>query len=564
MDARDDAAIRACYKGDLYHLVDFRVYTLREGERVDPCAEHRSCATVVTVAGGCGSLHLPDQRLELRNGSVVMLPVYYSAPIQALQAPLPLLIYALSLQAYRLTERTDATLLYQLAPSSDPREEATVCVSARLVALMQELARLYKADRAECREALEALLRDVMQERAAMESEQARRSGEGYSPAGKIAYAQMWIKANYGSRITRGGLAEKLGLNPEYFSSLFHKETGQRFSDYLARVRIEQARQLLLVSRRRGLDEIAQAVGYADGLYLSRKFKQTFGVSPSAYMDKPKRIVALEYAGQLLALGLRPVGTVRRYLRKWTLFRNELAGVADVGEFPEPELVEALAPDVILAHDSLSESVIDRMREIAPTVVIPFNGMYPFEQLNLFADMFDRKTQAQQFLARYHAKASALRQRLEPVIGSGRTAIQYEIWNERLWIVEDSDGRGAYNLYQSLGLRFPDRLRTKAMREQAALGLLPDQLAEYEADHLFVSVHEDYPEPGSRQQEWAAKLFAGKQWGELPAVRNNRVHYLDFRLFPPCGDAFSLYCQLDIQARSLSGRELLTKSNNNP
>lgn len=57
------------------------------------------------------------------------------------------------------------------------------------------------------------------------------------------------------------------------------------------------------------IQEISQKVGYSDGLYLSRKFKQVTSMTPTEFrlLPKPKRIVALQFFGDLLALGIRPV-----------------------------------------------------------------------------------------------------------------------------------------------------------------------------------------------------------------------------------------------------------------
>ena len=73
-----------------------------------------------------------------------------------------------------------------------------------------------------------------------------------------------------------------LGVSAAYFSTVFKKETGKTFTNFLTDVRMNRAVEMLL-----NQDEktyiIAEAVGYSDPNYFSYVFKKQFGVSPSKY-----------------------------------------------------------------------------------------------------------------------------------------------------------------------------------------------------------------------------------------------------------------------------------------
>ena len=71
-------------------------------------------------------------------------------------------------------------------------------------------------------------------------------------------------------------------LNPFYLSTLFRQKTGEKFSDYLLRVRMNTAANLLLNTNLR-IYEISLAVGYMNSNSFSRTFKSFFDVSPKAY-----------------------------------------------------------------------------------------------------------------------------------------------------------------------------------------------------------------------------------------------------------------------------------------
>ncbi len=90
------------------------------------------------------------------------------------------------------------------------------------------------------------------------------------------------IHRNYGNELNIKELADSLFLDSAYFSRLFKRQTGSSPKQYLLKIRMERARELL-VTTDHPVKEIAATVGYHDALYFSRLFYQTEGVSPSKY-----------------------------------------------------------------------------------------------------------------------------------------------------------------------------------------------------------------------------------------------------------------------------------------
>jgi AraC-like DNA-binding protein len=77
-------------------------------------------------------------------------------------------------------------------------------------------------------------------------------------------------------------VSEAVGLPEKYISQLFKEQTGENLSDYLEKIRIKKATDLLFNSDQT-IDEISQNVGYNSAHAFRRAFKRVSGVSPSLY-----------------------------------------------------------------------------------------------------------------------------------------------------------------------------------------------------------------------------------------------------------------------------------------
>lgn len=97
-----------------------------------------------------------------------------------------------------------------------------------------------------------------------------------------IREAVRYIRANYAQKIQMDELAARFFFNPTYFSELFKKETGKNFTDYLAEVRMEAAKQLLRDTRL-PVHALAEQVGYHDAKYFSQQFIKLVGIKPVEY-----------------------------------------------------------------------------------------------------------------------------------------------------------------------------------------------------------------------------------------------------------------------------------------
>jgi AraC-like DNA-binding protein/ligand-binding sensor protein len=97
-----------------------------------------------------------------------------------------------------------------------------------------------------------------------------------------VARAKHFIAQNQDSAICLASVAKAVNTSTFYFCKLFKRTTGLTFTDYLARVRIERAKKLLLDPNRR-VSEVAYDVGFQSLPHFNRVFRRVAGESPTNY-----------------------------------------------------------------------------------------------------------------------------------------------------------------------------------------------------------------------------------------------------------------------------------------
>lgn len=94
-----------------------------------------------------------------------------------------------------------------------------------------------------------------------------------------------YIESHYKDELSLQEIAGLANVSPQYFSRLFREKMGMTYVDYLTKIRINKAVELLKYSNKT-VQEIGYEVGYRDPNYFSRVFKKTTGVSPKEYLEK--------------------------------------------------------------------------------------------------------------------------------------------------------------------------------------------------------------------------------------------------------------------------------------
>jgi len=97
-----------------------------------------------------------------------------------------------------------------------------------------------------------------------------------------VLKAREYIDKHKTEQLPLADVAKAAGASVFHFCKVFHKATGLKFTDYVARVRLEDARNRLLNPSLR-ISEIAYDVGFQSLTQFNRTFKRVFGQSPSDF-----------------------------------------------------------------------------------------------------------------------------------------------------------------------------------------------------------------------------------------------------------------------------------------
>lgn len=125
---------------------------------------------------------------------------------------------------------------------------------------------------AELRERLSTLILDCLETDTDMD----------INAKNKIKLAIKYINKHYNEDIAINDLAERFTMSPNYFSSIFKKETGKTTIQFIKDIRMNKAKEYLVESERSVVD-IAKEVGYEDSQYFFKIFKKATGQTPLQY-----------------------------------------------------------------------------------------------------------------------------------------------------------------------------------------------------------------------------------------------------------------------------------------
>jgi AraC-like DNA-binding protein len=106
---------------------------------------------------------------------------------------------------------------------------------------------------------------------------------ETYNRSYAVKRIIKYLNENYENKISLDQIAHNMYLSPVYISKIFKEETGDSPINYLIKLRLEKAKDIINRGQGGSIKEIANSVGYDDVYHFSKLFKKHFGMSPLYY-----------------------------------------------------------------------------------------------------------------------------------------------------------------------------------------------------------------------------------------------------------------------------------------
>ena len=97
-----------------------------------------------------------------------------------------------------------------------------------------------------------------------------------------VSLVKKYIQENISDDLSTVALAELVHFNPSYLSRLFKQITGENLSDYIAKARLDTAKELLSGTDMK-IHAVGKSIGYESASYFNRFFKKYSGMTPQEY-----------------------------------------------------------------------------------------------------------------------------------------------------------------------------------------------------------------------------------------------------------------------------------------
>ncbi|WP_028393838.1 iron-hydroxamate ABC transporter substrate-binding protein [Bacillus cihuensis] len=252
----------------------------------------------------------------------------------------------------------------------------------------------------------------------------------------------------------------------------------------------------------------------------------------------PQRVVVLSsFAGNVMSLGVNLVG-VDEWSKMNPNFEEKLKGVEVVTDESLEKLIE-LQPDLIIGLDNVKN--IDKLQEIAPTVVYTYGKVDYLTQHIEIGKLLNKEKEAQAWVDDFKQRAQAAGKEIKAKIGDDATVSVIENWDKQLYVYGDNWGRGTEILYQEMKLNMPEKVKETALKDGwYALSL--EVLPEFAGDYVILS----------RDSETDNSFQETDTYKNIPAVKNNRVFEANSKEFY-FNDPLTLELQLDFFKKSFLG-----------
>jgi iron complex transport system substrate-binding protein len=269
----------------------------------------------------------------------------------------------------------------------------------------------------------------------------------------------------------------------------------------------------------------------------------------SSVPDRPQRIVALEWADELLAIGVMPVAASADGQNRFPGYlRSRLQGAVELvtnAGAPDLETLAALKPDLIVMG-WFQLALWPQLERIAPTVVLQPSHWTWRERFRDLALVSGRETEGEAALAHVEGRLEAAKHRIEAA-APGQSVALLRIFAREFRLY--GYGYSGPLLYGDLALP-PPKLVKQLAWDQDPVRLSLEGLSLLDADVILLMTDDGDRIPVSYQV--ADRLLNHPLWNSLKAVRHQRVFGVPNRMMR--GGALARAEMGELVAQLMEGR----------
>ncbi|PIC77948.1 iron-uptake system-binding protein [Sporosarcina sp. P19] len=202
--------------------------------------------------------------------------------------------------------------------------------------------------------------------------------------------------------------------------------------------------------------------------------------------ENVERIVitgAMEAMEDATVLNIEPVGGITVAGEFPETFKAVVGNTESIGEKQQPnfEKILELQPDVILGTTKFKDEVVEKLEQIAPTILVSHISTNWQDNLKLMAQLGDKEEEAKTLLAQYDKDIKAATEIKEEF--EGKTVMAIRIRGGSLFVYPE-DVFFNPSLYNELGIDVPEVIQKAKAQEEISI----EQLAEVNPDVLFIQV----------------------------------------------------------------------------
>lgn len=486
-------------------------YVLGEQARIQ-----LDCAALVLVTNGQTTLSINGHEEHIVFGHLVVV-AKGSAIALGRTYPLDFSGYLLRFDTYDTTMRTICEWGVHPSTGYEVHHVSETIVADTRIALAESLGPLSTPRR---QYILYSLLKEMKPERPADEDSLEQR----------LARTAHYMQQMYAQRMTREQLAAMAGYSPSYYSRQFQVVYHQSPIDYLIRIRIMRAQEMLL-STEDASNQIAKKTGFEDAQYFNRQFKRWVGKPPKQYKASiaGDRICFLSSAQAEIAIALGMVPDCVAVTLSLTpsyqqlLFKRKGVALLEMPQYVLQQVKIAQQGPELIIGEYLTEEAKRNLRTVAPVLTKLSSDLYSL--IRYFGGLFGRERQAMELIDELKTQTATLRDRLHSQIQKGSTLLYLRVEESGYRYIGEASCESAIFLYQELDLQMPDLFRS---HDKTFNTCALQQVAEANPTYLLIEKR--------RMDYYSADLSLSalqnsEQWANLDAVQNNRVCYVDTGLW---------------------------------